>query len=385
MAGDVPSPGRRVGLEQDQGRPAVLPLRWRSTGGTGPATFAEVKGQDHVTEPLRQALRSGRVQPRLPVQRAARLRQDVERPDPGPVAELRAGPDPRSVRQVRFVRGARPVRAGQHRRHRDRRRVARRRRRRAGTCASGPSTRRSPRRFKIYIIDEAHMVTGAGFNALLKLVEEPPPHLKFVFATTEPEKVIATIRSRTHHYPFRLVPPAVLRELLEEILASRGGQLRARRAARRHPGRGRLGAGLAVRPRPAASPGADEAGLRYDRAIALLGYTDDAPARRDGRGVRGRGRRRGLPGRRPGGRGRPRSAPVRRRPARPAARPDRARRRAGRRRHRAARRARPTGWTGCASRPPSFGQDRLDQGRRDRSARAWSRCAAPPRRGCCSS
>src|SRR5437899_8547253 len=77
-------------------------------------------------------------------------------------------------------------------------------------------------RFKIYIIDEAHMVTREGFNALLKLVEEPPPHLKFVFATTEPEKVIATIRSRTHHYPFRLVPPTVLRELLEEILAAEG-------------------------------------------------------------------------------------------------------------------------------------------------------------------
>src|SRR5258708_26838146 len=61
-----------------------------------------------------------------------------------------------------------------------------------------------------------------GFNALLKLVEEPPPHLKFVFATTEPEKVIPTIRSRTHHYPFRLVPPAVLREHLEQILASEG-------------------------------------------------------------------------------------------------------------------------------------------------------------------
>ena len=87
-------------------------------------------------------------------------------------------------------------------------------------------------RFKIYIIDEAHMVTREGFNALLKLVEEPPPHLKFVFATTEPEKVIPTIRSRTHHYPFRLVPPAVLRELLEEILASEGVQLRARRCCR---------------------------------------------------------------------------------------------------------------------------------------------------------
>src|SRR5499427_6064945 len=77
-------------------------------------------------------------------------------------------------------------------------------------------------RFKIYIIDEAHMVTQQGFNALLKLVEEPPPHLKFIFATTEPEKVIPTIRSRTHHYPFRLVPPSVLRELIEEILHSEG-------------------------------------------------------------------------------------------------------------------------------------------------------------------
>src|SRR5216117_2773580 len=77
-------------------------------------------------------------------------------------------------------------------------------------------------RFKVYIIDEAHMVTREGFNALLKLVEEPPSHLKFVFATTEPEKVIATIRSRTHHYPFRLVPPAVLRTLLEDILRKEG-------------------------------------------------------------------------------------------------------------------------------------------------------------------
>ena len=76
-------------------------------------------------------------------------------------------------------------------------------------------------RFKVYIIDEAHMVTREGFNALLKLVEEPPPHLKFVFATTEPEKVIGTIRSRTHHYPFRLVAPQILRELLEQILDAR--------------------------------------------------------------------------------------------------------------------------------------------------------------------
>ena len=72
-------------------------------------------------------------------------------------------------------------------------------------------------RYKIYIIDEAHMVTSAGFNALLKVVEEPPEHLKFIFATTEPEKVIGTIRSRTHHYPFRLVPPGTLREYLGEV------------------------------------------------------------------------------------------------------------------------------------------------------------------------
>src|SRR5580765_5311784 len=75
-------------------------------------------------------------------------------------------------------------------------------------------------RFKIYIVDEAHMVTTAGFNALLKVVEEPPPHVKFVFATTEPDKVIGTIRSRTHHYPFRLVPPKVLTDYLGTLCAA---------------------------------------------------------------------------------------------------------------------------------------------------------------------
>jgi DNA polymerase-3 subunit gamma/tau len=129
-------------------------------------------------------------------------------------------------------------------------------------------------RFKIYIIDEAHMVTREGFNALLKLVEEPPPHLKFVFATTEPEKVIATIRSRTHHYPFRLVPPAVLRELLEQILGAEGIKyeptvlpvvIRA--------GAGSVRDSLSVLDQLIA--GSDEAGLVYAKAVALLGYTDD--------------------------------------------------------------------------------------------------------------
>src|SRR5207248_4748224 len=80
-------------------------------------------------------------------------------------------------------------------------------------------------RFKIYIVDEAHMVSPQGFNALLKVVEEPPPHLKFIFATTEPDKVIGTIKSRTFHYPFRLVPPQVLREHLAGICALEGVEI----------------------------------------------------------------------------------------------------------------------------------------------------------------
>jgi DNA polymerase-3 subunit gamma/tau len=130
-------------------------------------------------------------------------------------------------------------------------------------------------RFKIYIVDEAHMVTREGFNALLKLVEEPPPHLKFVFATTEPEKVIPTIRSRTHHYPFRLMPPAILRGLLEEILDSEGVSCEPAVL----PVVVRAGAGSA---RDALSvldqllAGSGDAGLTYERAVALLGYTDDS-------------------------------------------------------------------------------------------------------------
>ena len=130
-------------------------------------------------------------------------------------------------------------------------------------------------RFKIYIIDEAHMVTREGFNALLKLVEEPPPHLKFVFATTEPEKVIATIRSRTHHYPFRLVPPAVLRELLEEILAAEEVSS-SPRCCRWWSGPARARSGTRCPSSTSCSPGPAPRGCTYDRAVALLGYTDDS-------------------------------------------------------------------------------------------------------------
>lgn len=89
------------------------------------------------------------------------------------------------------------------------------------TCASARSSPVASR-YKIYIIDEAHMVTKEGFNALLKVVEEPPPHVKFIFATTEPDKVLGTIRSRTHHYPFRLVPPPVLGAYLTEVCDCEG-------------------------------------------------------------------------------------------------------------------------------------------------------------------
>jgi len=128
-------------------------------------------------------------------------------------------------------------------------------------------------RFKIYIIDEAHMVTQQGFNALLKLVEEPPPHLKFIFATTEPEKVIPTIRSRTHHYPFRLVPPSILRELMQDILRAEGVPFEdAVLPLVARAGAGSVRDSLSVLDQLLA--GSDESGLSYDRAVALLGYTD---------------------------------------------------------------------------------------------------------------
>src|SRR3954452_13151331 len=130
-------------------------------------------------------------------------------------------------------------------------------------------------RYKIYIIDEAHMVTPQGFNALLKLVEEPPPHVKFIFATTEPDKVIGTIRSRTHHYPFRLVPPRVLTDYLGKLCAAEGIAVEPVVL----PLVVRAGAGSV---RDALSVldqllgGADEEGVSYRQATALLGYTPDS-------------------------------------------------------------------------------------------------------------
>ena len=128
-------------------------------------------------------------------------------------------------------------------------------------------------RYKIFIIDEAHMVTREGFNALLKIVEEPPEHIKFIFATTEPNKVLGTIRSRTHHYPFRLVPPEVLLPYLEKLCSEENvpvesGVLQLVIRA----GGGSVRDSLSILDQLIAGANT-ESGISYDRAVALLGYT----------------------------------------------------------------------------------------------------------------
>ena len=126
-------------------------------------------------------------------------------------------------------------------------------------------------RYKVYIIDEAHMVTPQGFNALLKLVEEPPAHLRFIFATTEPDKVIGTIRSRTHHYPFRLVPPKMLRRLPRRAVRARGRRRSSRPRCRWScgPAAGRSATRLSVLDQLIGGAGPD--GVTYALATALLG------------------------------------------------------------------------------------------------------------------
>lgn len=130
-------------------------------------------------------------------------------------------------------------------------------------------------RYKIFILDEAHMVTPQGFNALLKLVEEPPEHVKFIFATTEPEKVIGTIRSRTHHYPFRLIPPAQMLEYCESLCASENitvepGVL----ALVVRAGGGSARDTLSLLDQLIA--GSENDSVTYERAVSLLGYTHAA-------------------------------------------------------------------------------------------------------------
>jgi DNA polymerase-3 subunit gamma/tau len=130
-------------------------------------------------------------------------------------------------------------------------------------------------RYKIYIIDEAHQLGPGAANALLKVVEEPPAHVLFIFATTEPDKLISTIRSRTHHYPFRLVPPAILNSHLEKICASEGIKVAKGVISLvvRASG-GSVRDSLSILGQLLAGAGSD--GVTYEIAVALLGYTDSA-------------------------------------------------------------------------------------------------------------
>ncbi|MGW1808493.1 DNA polymerase III subunit gamma and tau [Streptomyces sp. NPDC002078] len=237
-----------------------------------PETFAEVIGQEHVTDPLQQALRNNRVNhaylfsgPRgcgktTSARILARCLNCEQGPTPTPCGECQSCRDlarngPGSIDVIE-------IDAASHGGVDDARELREK-------AFFGPASSR----YKIYIIDEAHMVTSAGFNALLKVVEEPPEHLKFIFATTEPEKVIGTIRSRTHHYPFRLVPPGTLRDYLAEVcqkedIPVEDGVLPLVVRA----GAGSVRDSMSVMDQLLA--GAGEEGVTYAMATSLLGYTD---------------------------------------------------------------------------------------------------------------
>ncbi|HKT02968.1 MAG TPA: DNA polymerase III subunit gamma and tau, partial [Rugosimonospora sp.] len=239
-----------------------------------PRTFAEVIGQEHVTEPLMQALRTGRLNhaylfsgPRgcgktSSARILARSLNCEKGPTPEPCGEcdscVALAPDGSGSIDVIEIDAASHGGVDDARDLRERAFFA--------PVAS---------RFKVYVIDEAHMVSSAGFNALLKLVEEPPDYVKFVFATTEPEKVLGTIKSRTHHYPFRLIPPGILRPYLEHLCESEGATVEpAVFPLVVRAGGGSARDSLSVLDQLIAGAGAE--GVTYARAVALLGVTDVA-------------------------------------------------------------------------------------------------------------
>lgn len=316
-----------------------------------PESFAEVIGQEHVTDPLQQALRNNRVNhaylfsgPRgcgktTSARILARCLNCEQGPTPTPCGECQSCQDlarngPGSIDVIE-------IDAASHGGVDDARDLREK-------AFFGPASSR----YKIYIIDEAHMVTPAGFNALLKVVEEPPEHLKFIFATTEPEKVIGTIRSRTHHYPFRLVPPGTLRSYLADVCGRENSHVEdgvlplVVRA-----GAGSVRDSMSVMDQLLAGAGDD--GVTYAMATSLLGYTDGSlldsivdafAARRRSRRLRGRG---------PGHRGRQRPPSVRGGSPGAAARSGDPRRRARRRMRRASSTPPPMWSSACRPRPPS--------------------------------
>ncbi|MFC4829302.1 DNA polymerase III subunit gamma and tau [Agromyces aurantiacus] len=239
-----------------------------------PETFAEMIGQSQVTEPLMTALRTDRVNhaylfsgPRgcgktTSARILARCLNCAEGPTDTP-----CGTCPSCVELSRAGGGSLDVveiDAASHNGVDDARDLRER-------AVFAPARDR----YKIFILDEAHMVTPQGFNALLKLVEEPPEHVKFIFATTEPDKVLGTIRSRTHHYPFRLVPPAPMLDYVQKLCDEEGVSV--------EPGVlslvVRAGGGS---PRDTLSlldqliAGSERSTVGYERAVALLGYTHGA-------------------------------------------------------------------------------------------------------------